>query len=83
MPTHHKSSSPLNSNPDPWARHHAWRYHPVFSTSNQLKHAFPGLGIATVAFTFYCIYDAFHHHHPTKQDTHQENSTTTSSSHDA
>ncbi|KAI9596348.1 hypothetical protein BDF19DRAFT_384362 [Syncephalis fuscata] len=40
---------------DPWTKLHAWRNHPVFRGTNQLRAAFPGLGIATVAFTAYCI----------------------------
>ncbi|KAI8057275.1 hypothetical protein BDF22DRAFT_616539 [Syncephalis plumigaleata] len=40
---------------DPWAKLHAWRNHPVFHSRNQLRGAFPGLGIATVAFTVYCL----------------------------
>jgi NADH dehydrogenase (ubiquinone) 1 beta subcomplex subunit 3 len=53
---------------DPWARLHAWRYHPIFSRQAQLRGAFPGLGIATVAFAGYCVAEKFlwnedHSHH--------------------
>lgn len=44
---------------DPWYRFYEWKTHPYFSKTNQLKKAFPGLGIATVAFGLYCIYDEF------------------------
>ncbi|RKP10569.1 NADH dehydrogenase 1 beta subcomplex subunit 3 [Thamnocephalis sphaerospora] len=39
---------------DPWAKLEAWRKHPVFSRTAQLRASFPGLGIATVAFAAYC-----------------------------
>ncbi|KAJ3374637.1 hypothetical protein GGF31_006534 [Allomyces arbusculus] len=54
---------------DPWARREAWRYHPIFSRSAQLRGAFPGLGIATAAFATYCVVEHFffkkddHHGH--------------------
>ena len=45
----------------------AWRYTGQFSRFNRLKNAFPGLGIATVAFAAYCGYEYFfvkdEHHH--------------------
>lgn len=34
-----------------------WRYTGPFSRWNRFKGAFPGLGIATVAFTIYCGYE--------------------------
>ena len=37
----------------------AWRYEGQFSRFNRFKNAFPGLGIATVAFTLYCGYEKF------------------------
>jgi hypothetical protein len=45
----------------------AWRYTGRFSRFNRFKSAFPGLGIATVAFAGYCLYEHFfmtekHHH---------------------
>lgn len=45
----------------------AWRYTGPFSRWNRFKGLFPGLGIATVAFTAYCAYEHFflkddHHH---------------------
>jgi NADH dehydrogenase (ubiquinone) 1 beta subcomplex subunit 3 len=61
--------NPLSAtNKDPWARNEAWRYLGQFSKYNRLiKGSFPGLGIATVAFTGYCVYEAMfvkdEHHH--------------------
>ncbi|KAF3085368.1 hypothetical protein TWF102_000271 [Orbilia oligospora] len=40
--------------PDPWARREAWRYTGPFTRINRFRGFFPGLGIATVAFTVYC-----------------------------
>jgi NADH dehydrogenase (ubiquinone) 1 beta subcomplex subunit 3 len=45
----------------------AWRYTGPFSRWNRFKGLFPGLGIATDAFTAYCAYEHFflkddHHH---------------------
>ena len=34
-----------------------WRYTGPFSRFNRFKGAFPGLGIATVAFSAYCAYE--------------------------
>ncbi|KAH6671525.1 NADH-ubiquinone oxidoreductase B12 subunit family-domain-containing protein [Plectosphaerella plurivora] len=42
---------------DPWERAEAWRYQGQFTRFNRFKSAFPGLGIASVAFGIYCIYD--------------------------
>jgi len=42
---------------DPWARAEAWRYTGPFTRFNRFKGAFPGLGIATVAFAGYCAYE--------------------------
>lgn len=39
--------------PDPWSRLYEHRYHPDFSTIQKVKRAFPGLGIAVVAFGVY------------------------------
>ncbi|KAH7002012.1 NADH-ubiquinone oxidoreductase B12 subunit family-domain-containing protein [Ilyonectria destructans] len=52
---------------DPWERNEAWRYTGTFSRWNRFKNAFPGLGIASVAFAGYCGYEYFflgddHHH---------------------
>ncbi|CAZ82921.1 unnamed protein product [Tuber melanosporum] len=44
--------------PDPWARAETWRYTGPFTRWNRFKGAFPGLGIATVAFATYCAYEA-------------------------
>ena len=46
----------------------AWRYEGAFTRWNRFSGAFPGLGIATVAFTGYCLYEHFfmesdHHGH--------------------
>lgn len=35
----------------------AWRYTGPFTRWNRFKGAFPGLGIATVAFTVYVVYE--------------------------
>jgi NADH dehydrogenase (ubiquinone) 1 beta subcomplex subunit 3 len=35
----------------------AWRYTGPFTRFNRFKNAFPGLGIATVAFAVYCGYE--------------------------
>lgn len=35
----------------------SWRYKGLFSRWSRFKAAFPGLGIATVAFTAYCGYE--------------------------
>ncbi|KAF2964551.1 hypothetical protein GQX73_g9030 [Xylaria multiplex] len=42
---------------DPWERAEAWRYTGTFSRWNRFKGAFPGLGIATVAFAVYLGYE--------------------------
>ncbi|KAL6018066.1 hypothetical protein ACNR91_001507 [Candidozyma auris] len=42
---------------NPWAKRDAWRYEGQFSRINRFKSAFPGLGIATVAFSVYLVYD--------------------------
>ncbi|EMC97094.1 hypothetical protein BAUCODRAFT_32837 [Baudoinia panamericana UAMH 10762] len=42
---------------DPWARHEAWRYTGPFTRWSRLRGAFPGLGIATVAFAGYMVYE--------------------------
>ncbi|TLS28707.1 hypothetical protein PpBr36_01180, partial [Pyricularia pennisetigena] len=44
---------------DPWERLESWRYTGQFSRFNRFKGAFPGLGIATVAFAAYCTYEHF------------------------
>lgn len=46
----------------------AWRYTGPFTRYNRFKRAFPGLGIATVAFAGYLVYEAVflkdeHHGH--------------------
>jgi NADH dehydrogenase (ubiquinone) 1 beta subcomplex subunit 3 len=46
----------------------AWRYTGPFTRWNRFKGAFPGLGIATVAFAGYLVYEAIflrkpHHGH--------------------
>ncbi|KAK8213164.1 hypothetical protein M8818_002462 [Zalaria obscura] len=43
---------------DPWKRAEAWRYTGPFTRWNRLKGAFPGLGVATVAFGVYLAYEA-------------------------
>ncbi|KAI1004922.1 hypothetical protein K3495_g3294 [Podosphaera aphanis] len=50
------AGSPAN---DPWARREAWRYSGPFTRASRFKNAFPGLGIATVAFAIYCGYESF------------------------
>ncbi|KAI1375898.1 NADH-ubiquinone oxidoreductase B12 subunit family-domain-containing protein [Hypoxylon crocopeplum] len=44
---------------DPWERMESWRYTGQFSRFNRFKNAFPGLGIATVAFAAYLGYEHF------------------------
>ncbi|KAI2468540.1 NADH-ubiquinone oxidoreductase B12 subunit family-domain-containing protein [Annulohypoxylon bovei var. microspora] len=44
---------------DPWENAEAWRYKGHFSRWNRFRHAFPGLGIATVAFAAYLGYEQF------------------------
>jgi len=44
---------------DPWERAEAWRYQGPFTRWNRFSRAFPGLGIATVAFAAYCGYEYF------------------------
>jgi NADH dehydrogenase (ubiquinone) 1 beta subcomplex subunit 3 len=53
MPT----PSPLY--PDPWAKLEAWRKHPVYSRTAQIRGLFPGFGIAVVAFSTYVVFDNF------------------------
>lgn len=55
---------------NPWAKRDAWRYTGQFSRVNRFKNAFPGLGIAIVAFSGYLAYeklvmekDDHSHHH--------------------
>ncbi|KAA8910766.1 hypothetical protein FN846DRAFT_507910 [Sphaerosporella brunnea] len=55
------------SRSDPWAKAEAWRYTGPFTRWNRFKGSFPGLGIATVAFAGYCVYEHLflkedHHH---------------------
>ncbi|KAI0663405.1 NADH dehydrogenase 1 beta subcomplex subunit 3 [Cubamyces menziesii] len=40
---------------DPWAKREAWRKHPVFSRRAMFARAFPGFGVALVAFTTYVV----------------------------
>ncbi|KAI5864644.1 NADH-ubiquinone oxidoreductase B12 subunit family-domain-containing protein [Durotheca rogersii] len=52
---------------DPWERAEAWRYQGPFTRWNRFRGAFPGLGIATVAFALYLGYEQLflkdaHHH---------------------
>lgn len=42
---------------DPWFKRESWRWDPFFSKANVLRHSFPGLGLAAVAFSAYLIYD--------------------------
>ena len=46
-------SQGTSSNGNPWAKRDAWRYQGQFTRFNRFKNAFPGLGIATVAFALY------------------------------
>ena len=39
--------------PDPWARVGLWQQHPYFSTGHKIRLAFPGLGLAFMAFSLY------------------------------
>ncbi|KAK4893163.1 hypothetical protein LTS10_009896 [Elasticomyces elasticus] len=42
---------------DPWARNEAWRYTGPFTRGNRFRGAFPGFGIAVVAFAGYMAYE--------------------------
>ncbi|KAH0766851.1 hypothetical protein KY285_002722 [Solanum tuberosum] len=44
---------PLGTTGEFFRRRDEWRKHPMLS--NQFRHAFPGLGIAVVAFSIYCV----------------------------
>ncbi|XP_047306882.1 NADH dehydrogenase [ubiquinone] 1 beta subcomplex subunit 3-B-like [Impatiens glandulifera] len=44
---------PLGPTGEFFKRRDEWRKHPMLS--NQFRHAFPGLGIAVVAFSIYCV----------------------------
>ncbi|KAF2218810.1 NADH-ubiquinone oxidoreductase B12 subunit family-domain-containing protein [Elsinoe ampelina] len=48
------SGQPAN---DPWKRAEAWRYTGPFTRFQRFRGAFPGLGIATVAFAGYLAYE--------------------------
>ncbi|ORX40527.1 NADH dehydrogenase 1 beta subcomplex subunit 3 [Kockovaella imperatae] len=57
---------------DPWAAREAWRTQGVFDPKYMRRNMFPGLGIATVAFVAYVIYDDYlkpkvKHHAPAEQ----------------
>lgn len=53
---------------NPWAKRDAWRYEGQFTRYNRFKSAFPGLGIAIVAFTGYVTFEHFF----LKKDHHEE-----------
>ncbi|KAI8584712.1 hypothetical protein K450DRAFT_217639 [Umbelopsis ramanniana AG] len=55
--THQETQQRVPTYHDPWARREAWRKNPIFSNRAMVRNMFPGLGIATVAFTIYCGYD--------------------------
>ncbi|WLF76799.1 hypothetical protein PVL30_000503 [Lodderomyces elongisporus] len=55
---------------NPWAKRDAWRYEGQFSRYNRFRNAFPGLGIAIVAFSGYCLAEKFLF--PPKHDDHHE-----------
>lgn len=42
---------------DAWERHEAWRYQGPYTKWNRFKGALPGLGIASIAFTGYCVFE--------------------------
>jgi len=52
---------------NPWAKRDAWRYEGQFSRLNRFKTAFPGFGIAVVAFAGYVAYEKLF---LTKEDEH-------------
>ncbi|KAF7514421.1 hypothetical protein GJ744_000191 [Endocarpon pusillum] len=52
------STSRVWQSRDPWARAEQWRYTGPFTRYNRFRRAFPGLGIATVAFAAYLAYEA-------------------------
>lgn len=43
----------VSAHNNPWAKRDAWKYEGQFSRLNRFRNAFPGLGIAIVAFTAY------------------------------
>ena len=45
---------------DPWTKREAWRNHSYFSVKNRSRNMFPGLGIATIAFTAYVLFDQWY-----------------------
>ncbi|EXJ62916.1 hypothetical protein A1O7_03359 [Cladophialophora yegresii CBS 114405] len=56
---------------DPWKRNEAWRYTGPFTRGNRMKGAFPGFGIAVVAFTGYVIVEQLFFakdHHASEHD---------------
>ncbi|KAI8871531.1 hypothetical protein GQ42DRAFT_93466 [Ramicandelaber brevisporus] len=61
---------PAKPHHDPWAKADVWRNHSFFGFRNNLRGMFPGLGIATVIFTAYCVgeylYDKTQHSADTK-----------------
>ncbi|KAJ9077237.1 hypothetical protein DSO57_1018621 [Entomophthora muscae] len=69
MPQETNASGPSKKTPtttfrvhsrDPWARRDAWRNDPIFSFRARMLGLCPGLGIATVAFAAYCVYDHYY-----------------------
>jgi NADH dehydrogenase (ubiquinone) 1 beta subcomplex subunit 3 len=44
---------------DPWAKRDAWRQHSLFQKRIMFRNAFPGFGIAVVAFSAYVLADNF------------------------
>lgn len=42
---------------DPWYAREAWRWDPYFSAKNVIRRVAPGLGIASVAFAAFLVYD--------------------------
>ncbi|KAJ3045913.1 hypothetical protein HDV00_006179 [Rhizophlyctis rosea] len=55
---------------DPWARRHAWRFHPYFNKWRRFRHSAPGLSWALGAFGVYVAYDKWYWHMgPGKEET--------------
>jgi NADH dehydrogenase (ubiquinone) 1 beta subcomplex subunit 3 len=56
---------------DPWAKREAWRKTPeYFSKRAMFRQAFPGFGIALVAFTVYVVVDNMYTKTHPKEEQH-------------
>ncbi|KAL3901517.1 MAG: hypothetical protein SGCHY_000549 [Lobulomycetales sp.] len=48
---------------DPWQARDEWRNHAFFSKWNRLSRVFPGLGMATAAFSVYLVWEDYDNKH--------------------